>query len=198
MRPSGSSRLARHSRRPALAMIGASVSRFVLAGVGVAAILYSVIGVGVIRAILRSPGAIPPRTAEDRMMLRRFAVVGSRRSDRHHDRQWDLRGNPTSGTAGPVGSADRRNPLPAAGVDLPSAAILLRWAGSFALVTVLTIVLVPVHAQVGAADAWFVIPTFGCTRGGLGDVRVQSARSTISLARSRINRLSVTDRRSKT
>jgi hypothetical protein len=35
--------------------------------------------------------------------------------------------------------------------------------GLFCAVSVLTLVLVPVHAQVGAAAAWFVLPTFGCT-----------------------------------
>ena len=35
--------------------------------------------------------------------------------------------------------------------------------GLFALIPLLTLVLVPVHAQFGTADAWFVIPTFGCS-----------------------------------
>jgi hypothetical protein len=60
-----------------------TVARIVLVGVAAAGIVYLAIGVGVIRAIVRSPGAVPPRTPEHRIIMRRFVwavvaeVVGS-------------------------------------------------------------------------------------------------------------------------
>src|ERR1700750_3329833 len=56
-------------------MIGTSVARLLLIAVIVAVIVYLAIGVGVIRALRRSPGVIPPRTPEHRVMLRRYAYV---------------------------------------------------------------------------------------------------------------------------
>ena len=119
----------------ALTMIGASVGRLVLASVVIATIAYLVIGVGVIRAILRSPGGVPPRTAEDRVMLRRLVPLDRLIVGIHF---------------------------------LPLARIFrvpryYAMGGLFSLASVLTLVLVPAHAQVGAAAAWFVIPTLGCS-----------------------------------
>jgi len=146
----------------ALTMIGAPVSRFVLAGVIVAAILQLVFGVGVIRAILRSPGAIPPRTTDDRSMLRRFAVVGVGEV---------IAIMTVNGFCAVTQHLELLVPfdLLIVGIHFLPLARIFRvpryyfTGGLFALVPILTIVLVPVHTQVGAADAWFVIPTFGCS-----------------------------------
>jgi hypothetical protein len=146
----------------ALTMMGAQVSRLVLASVGIAAILLLAISVGVIRAILRSPGAIPTRTIEDRTMLRRFAVVGVAEV---------LAIMVVNGICAVTQHLELLVPLDLliVGIHFLPLAWIFRvpryyfMGGLFALVPALTIVLVPVHAQVGAADAWFVIPTFGCS-----------------------------------
>jgi hypothetical protein len=146
----------------ALITIGAPVPRFVLASVVVAAILHLVIGVGVIRAILRCPGVIPPRTADDRTMLRRFAVVGAAEV---------IAIMVVNGICAVTQHLELLVPLDLliVGIHFLPLAQIFRvpryyfLGGLFALVPALTIVLIPVHAQVGAADAWFVIPTFGCS-----------------------------------
>ena len=58
-----------------LTMIGTPVSRRLLVGGLIAVAVYVAGGVGVIRAILRTPGAIPPRSAEERIVMRRFVPV---------------------------------------------------------------------------------------------------------------------------
>jgi len=146
----------------ALTTIGAPVSRFVLASVIVAAILHLAIGVGVIRAILRSRGAIPPRTLEDRTMLRRFAVVGVGEV---------IAIMVVNGVCAVSQHLELLIPLDLliVGIHFLPLARIFRvpryyFTGAlFVLVPALTIVLVPVHAQFGAADSWFVIPTFGCS-----------------------------------
>ncbi|MGZ4836059.1 MAG: hypothetical protein ACXVZZ_10530 [Terriglobales bacterium] len=146
----------------ALITIGAPVPQFVLASVVVAAILQLVIGVRVIRAILRSPGAIPPRTTEDRTMLRRFAVVGVGEV---------IAIMVVNGICAVTQHLELLVPLDLliVGIHFLPLARVFRvpryyfTGGLFALVSMLTLVLVPAHAQVGAADAWFVIPTFGCS-----------------------------------
>jgi hypothetical protein len=145
-----------------LTMIGASVARFVLASVIIAAILHLAIGVGVIRAILRAPGAIPPRTADDRIMLRRFAVVGVGEV---------IAIMIVNGFCAVTQHLELLVPfdLLIVGIHFLPLARIFRvpryyfMGGLFALVPILTIVLLPVQTQVGAADAWFVVPTFGCT-----------------------------------
>jgi len=146
----------------ALTMIGATVSRLVLASVLVAAILLLAIGVGVIRATLRASGAIPLRTTEDRIMLRRFAVVGAAEV---------IAIMVVNGICAVTQHLELLVPLDLliVGIHFLPLARIFRvpryyvMGGLFALVPVLTVVLVPVHAQFGAADAWFVIPTFGCS-----------------------------------
>ena len=146
----------------ALITIGAPVPRLVLASVVIAAILFLVTGVGVIRAILRSPGAIPPRTTDDRTMLRRFAVVGAAEV---------LAIMVVNGICAVTQHLELLVPLDLliVGIHFLPLARVFRvpryyfMGGLFALVPLLTVVLIPVHAQVGAADAWFVIPTFGCS-----------------------------------
>ena len=146
----------------ALTMIGASLPRFVLASVLVGGILYLAIGAGVIRAILRSASAVLPRTLEDRTMLRRFAWVGAA----------EVIGiMVVNGICAVTQHLELLVPLDLmiVGIHFLPLARIFRvpryylLGALFALVPVLTIVLVPVHAQVGAADAWFVIPTFGCS-----------------------------------
>jgi len=146
----------------ALTMIGAPVSRFVLASVVIAAILHLAIGVGGIRAILRSPGAIPPRTIEDRTLLRRFAVVGVGEV---------IAIMVVNGICAVTQHLELLVPLDLliVGIHFLPLARIFRvpryyfTGGLFALIPLLTLVLVPVHAQFGTADAWFVIPTFGCS-----------------------------------
>jgi hypothetical protein len=145
-----------------LTMIGVPVPRLVLVSVVLAAILHLAIGVGVIRAILRSPGAIPPRTTEDRVMLRRFVPVVIVEV---------IAIMVVNGICAVTQHLELLVPLDLLIVGihfLPLARIFrvpryYAMGGLFCLVTVLTLVLIPVHAQVGAAAAWFVIPTFGCT-----------------------------------
>jgi len=146
----------------ALITIGTTVPRFALASVVAAAILLLVIGVGLIRAVLRSPGAIPPRTTEDRTMLRRFAAVGAAEV---------IAIMIVNGVCAVTQHLELLVPLDLliVGIHFLPLARIFRvpryyfLGGLFALVPVLTMVLVPVHAQVGAADAWFVVPTFGCS-----------------------------------
>jgi hypothetical protein len=145
-----------------LTMIGTSVARLVLASVVIAAILHLAIGVGVIRAILRSPGAIPPRTTEDRVMLRRFIPVVIAEV---------IAIMVVNGICAVTQHLELLVPLDLliVGIHFVPLARIFRvpryytMGGLFCLITVLTLVLVPVHAQVGAAAAWFVIPTFGCS-----------------------------------
>jgi hypothetical protein len=125
-------------------------------------IVYIAGAVGVIRAILRSPGAMPPRGEKERTMLRRFIpvviaeVVGIMAVNAICviTQHFEL-----------IAPLD----LLIVGIHFLPLAWIFRvpryyWMGAlFCLAPVLTLVLVPVHAQVGAADAWFVVPTFGCT-----------------------------------
>jgi hypothetical protein len=146
----------------ALTMIGASVGRLVLASVVIATIAYLVIGVGVIRAILRSPGGVPPRTAEDRVMLRRFVPVVVAEV---------FAIMVVNGICAVTQHLELLVPLDLLIVGihfLPLARIFrvpryYAMGGLFSLASMLTLVLVPEHAQVGAAAAWFVIPTLGCS-----------------------------------
>ena len=145
-----------------LIMIGTAIARIVLAGVLIAVIAFIAIGVGVIRGILRSPGAAPPRTAEGRIMMRRFVpvvvaevvaimVVNSICAVTQH--------------------LELLVPLDLLIVGIHF--LPLAWifgvpryyvtGGLFCLVIALTLGLIPAKMQIGAAAAWFVIPTFGCT-----------------------------------
>lgn len=145
-----------------LTMIGTPAARLVLTSVIIAAIVYLAIGIGMIRAVPRASGPVPPRTAEDRVVLRRFVpvviaevvaimVVNSVCAVTEH--------------------LELLVPLDLLIVGihfLPLARIFQvpRYyvtGGLFCLVSVLTLVLVPTQVQVGAAASWFVIPTFGCT-----------------------------------
>ena len=145
-----------------LTMIGTSVARLALASVVIASIAYLVMGVGVIHAILRSPGATPPRAAEDRIMLRRFIPVVVAEV---------IAIIVVNGICAVTQHLELITPLDLliVGIHFLPLAWVFRvpryyWMGAlFCLAPVLTIVLVPVHAQVGAADAWFVVSTFGCT-----------------------------------
>jgi hypothetical protein len=145
-----------------LTMISTSLARLVLASVVIAAIAYIVTGAGVIRAILRSPGATPPRTAEDRIMLRRFVPVVAAEV---------IAIMVVNGICAVTQHLELITPLDLliVGIHFLPLARIFRvpryyWMGAlFGLAPVLTLILVPLHTQVGAADAWFVIPTFGCT-----------------------------------
>jgi hypothetical protein len=171
-----------------LTMIGAPVPRFVLASVVIAAILHLAVGIGMIRAILRSPGAIPSRTTEDRVMLRRFVpvVIGE-----------VVAIMVVNGICAVTQQLELLVPLDLliVGIHFVPLARIFRvpryyaMGGLFCLVTVLTLVLVPAHAQVGAAAAWFVIPTFGCSAVAwataamnLREVRQSIPRSTVDQA----------------
>jgi len=144
-----------------LALIGTSAARFALAGVSIAVIIFLVIGIGVLRAVLRSPNA-SARTAEGQVMARRF--------------KWVVIGEVAAimivnGIASAMQYFQLIAPLDIliVGIHFFPLASLFRvpryyWMGGlFCAVTVLTLVLVPAHAQVGAADAWLVWPTFGCS-----------------------------------
>ena len=145
-----------------LTMIGTPAAQLALASVVIAAILHLVIGAGMIRAILRSPGAIPPRTTEDRVMLRRFVPVVIAEV---------IAIMVVNGICAVTQHLELLVPLDLLIVGihfLPLARIFrvpryYAMGGLFALVAVLTLVLVPAHTQVGAAAAWFVIPTLGCS-----------------------------------
>jgi hypothetical protein len=144
-----------------LTMIGTAVARLVLASVVIATIAYLVASVEVIRVTLRLPGD-PPRTPEVRVMLRRFytTVVAE-----------VIAIMVVNGICAGMQHVELCAPLDLliVGIHFLPLAWIFRvpryyWMGGlFCLATVLTLVLFPVHAQVGAADAWFVIPTFGCT-----------------------------------
>jgi hypothetical protein len=145
-----------------LVMIGTSIARIVLVGVLIALVVYIAGGVGVILAVRRSPGAAPQRTAEDRVMLRRFVPVVVAEV---------LAIMIVNGICAVMQHLELLTPLDLliVGIHFLPLAWIFRvpryyWMGGlFCLVTVLTLVLVPLNAQVGAAAAWFVIPTFGCT-----------------------------------
>jgi hypothetical protein len=144
-----------------LALIGTSAARFALAGVSIAVIIFLAIGIGVLRAVLRSPNA-SARTAQGQAMARRF--------------KWVVIGEVAAimivnGIASAMQYFQLIAPLDIliVGIHFFPLASLFRvpryyWMGGlFCAVTVLTLMLVPAHAQVGAADAWLVWPTFGCS-----------------------------------
>ncbi len=145
-----------------LIMIGTATTRIVLAGVLIAVIAYIAIGAAVIRAIPRSPGAATLRTAEGRVMLRRFytTVIAE-----------VIAIMVVNGICAVTQHLELLVPLDLliVGVHfLPLAWIfgVPRYyvtGGLFFLVIALTLGLIPVQLQIGAADAWFVIPTLGCT-----------------------------------
>jgi hypothetical protein len=144
-----------------LALIGTSAARFALAGVSIATIIFLAVGVGVLRAVLRTPG-VAARTTEGQIMARRF--------------KWVVIGEVAAimivnGIASAMQYFQLIAPLDIliVGIHFFPLASLFRvpryyWMGGFfCAVTVLTLVLVPAHAQVGAAGAWLVWPTFGCS-----------------------------------
>jgi hypothetical protein len=145
-----------------LIMIGSPIARLVLAGVVIGAIVYVAIGVGIIRAILRSSGAVSPRTAEERLVLRRFVPVVIAEV---------VAIMIVNGICAATEHLELLVPLDLliVGIHFLPLARIFRvpryyvMGGLFCLASVLTLVLVPERAQVGAAAAWFVIPTFGCT-----------------------------------
>ena len=145
-----------------LVMIGTSVTRFALAVVTIAAVVYLAIGVGVLRGVLRSHGVMTPRAAEREVMVRRF--------------KWVVIGEViaimvVNGVCAVTQHLELIVPLDLLVVGihfLPLASIFrvprYHWTGwLFCAVSVLTLVLVPAKVQVGAAAGWFVLPTFGCT-----------------------------------
>ena len=143
-------------------MIGTSVARIVLIAVIVAVIAYLSIGVGVIRALRSSPGTIPPRTPEHRLMLRRYAyvVIGEVVAI--------MVGNTVCAVMQRVELIVPLDLLIVGIHFLPLAAIFrmpryYTMGALFCVVSLGTVVLIPAQAQIGAAASWFVIPTFGCT-----------------------------------
>ncbi len=145
-----------------LVMIGTPAARFVLVGVIVAVLAYVAIGVGVIHAVVRIPSASAPRTPEERVVMRRFV--------------WIVIAEVVAIMAvnGVCAATQHLEPLVPLDVlivgihFLPLASLFkvsryYAMGGLFSLVSVLTLVLVPVSTQIGAAAAWFVIPTLGCT-----------------------------------
>jgi len=146
----------------ALVMIGTSIARLALIAVIVAVIGYLAIGVGVVRALRRSPGVVPPRTPEHRVMLRRFAYV--------------VIGEVAAIIVANTICAVMRRVELIVPVDLlivgihflPLASIFrmpryYTMGALFCVVCLGTVVLIPAQTQIGAAASWFVIPTFGCT-----------------------------------
>ncbi|HEY2842026.1 MAG TPA: hypothetical protein VGJ09_00185 [Bryobacteraceae bacterium] len=145
-----------------LVMVGTPVARLALIAVIVAVIAYLAIGVGTIRALRRSPGAIPPRTPEHRLMLRRYAYVV-------------IAEVAAIMVANIVCAVMRRVELIVpldlliVGIHfLPLASIFrmpryYTMGALFCIVCLGTVMLIPARVQVGAAASWFVIPTFGCT-----------------------------------
>ncbi len=144
-----------------LAMIGTPLARIVLVGVLLAVTVYIAGGVAVIRVTLRLPSD-PPRTPEVRVMLRRFYLVVIAEVIAIMVANGICAGTQHLELCAPLD-------LLIVGIHFLPLAWIFRvpryyWMGGlFCLASVLTLVLVPVHAQVGAADAWFVIPTFACT-----------------------------------
>ncbi len=145
-----------------LVMIGTSAARFVLVGVVIAAMAYVVIGVGMIRTIRRIPAAITARTPKERVILRRFVyiVIGE-----------VVAIMIVNAVCAITQHLELLVPLDVLIVGihfLPLASLFkvpryYTMGGLFSLVSVLTLVFVPVSTQIGAAAAWFVIPTLGCT-----------------------------------
>ncbi|MBZ5634332.1 MAG: hypothetical protein LAO55_14520 [Acidobacteriia bacterium] len=145
-----------------LIMIGTAITRIVLAGVFIAVIAYITIGAAVIRTILRFPGAIPPRSEEERVAMRRFVPVVVAEV---------IAIMLVNVICGVTQHVELLVPLDLLIVGIHF--LPLAWifqvpryyvmGGLFCLVILLTLVLVPAKAQVGAAASWFVIPTFGCT-----------------------------------
>jgi hypothetical protein len=145
-----------------LMMIGTSVARIVLMAVLVAVAVFVAGGVRVIRDVLRSPGAIPPHTAEGRIMMRRFVPVVIAEV---------IAIMVVNGICAVTQHLELLVPLDLLIVGihfLPLAWIFgvpryYATGGLFCLVIALTLLLIPAQTQIGAAAAWFVIPTFGCT-----------------------------------
>ena len=144
-----------------LSMIGTTVSRQVLIAVIIITAVLVAIGVAVLRRMMQLPGALPPRSAEDRVMLRRFVYVVAAE---------------TIGimVANSVCVAIQRLefivPLDIAivGIHFMPLARLFKVPRYYATgllffgVAALTLVFVPAHAQVGQAIGWFVLPSLGC------------------------------------
>jgi hypothetical protein len=145
-----------------LTMIGTSVARMVLAGVLLAAAAYIAGGIGVIRSIRRSPGAMPPRSADGRIMMGRFIPVVIAEVAAIMV---------VNGICAATQHLELLVPLDLLIVGihfLPLAWIFgvpryYLMGGLFCLVVILTLGLVPGQTQIGSAAAWFALPTFGCT-----------------------------------
>jgi hypothetical protein len=171
-----------------LTMIGTPLARIVLVGVLLAVATYIAGGVGVIRVARRLPGD-PPRTPEVRVMLRRFYLTVIAEV---------IAIMVVNGICAVTQHLELLVPLDLliVGIHFLPLAWIFRvpryyWMGGlFCLTTVLTLVLVPVHAQVGAAAAWFVIPTFGCTLVAWATAAFNLREVTISLSAHDINRSS--------
>lgn len=171
-----------------LAMIGTPLARIVLVGVLLALAVYIAGGVGVIRVTLRLPGD-PPRTPEVRVMLRRFYLVVTVEV---------IAIMVVNGICAGTQHLELLVPLDLliVGIHFLPLAWIFRvpryyWMGGlFCLVIAFTLVLIPVHAQVGAADAWFVIPTFGCTLVAWATAAFNLREVTISLSAHDTNRSS--------
>jgi len=118
-------------------------------------------GVGVIRVALRLPGD-PPRTPEVRVMLRRFYLVVIAEV---------IAIMVVNGICAVTQHLELLVPLDLliVGIHFLPLAWIFRvpryycMGGLFCLVIALTLGLIPAQMQIGAAAAWFVIPTFGCT-----------------------------------
>ena len=164
-----------------LTMIGTAVARIVLVGVLFAVAVYIAGGARVIRSILRSPGGIPPRSAEERIVMRRFAPVVVAEV---------IAIMVVNGICAVTQHLELLVPLDLLIVGIHF--LPLAWifgvpryyvmGGLFCLVIALTLGLIPVHLQIGAAAAWFVIPTFGCTLVAWGTAAFNLREVTISLA----------------
>lgn len=144
-----------------IVMIGASVPRWVLPGVVIAAAVYIAIGVRVIRGALRLPGAVPPRSAEERVMMRRFIrvviveVIAI------------MAGNTVFAVMQRLEFIVPLDLLIVGVHFLPLAAIFqapryYALGGLFCVVSVLTPLLIPAGTHVGDTGAWYVVPSFGC------------------------------------
>ncbi len=159
-----------------LAMIGTSAARIVLAALAVAVLVYVAIGIGVIRAVVRSPGAVPPRTPEGRIMTRRFVYVVVA------EVAAIMVANAILAIARHVDAIVPMDVL-IVGIHFLPLARLFRvpryytMGALFCIVSLLVLALVPANTQIGSAAAWFALPALGLHSRGVGDCRVQSARS---------------------
>jgi hypothetical protein len=138
----------------------AAAWQLLLVTVGVAVVLMA-IGIGVLRGVLRLPGAMPARTPEERAIFRRFLRVG-------------IAEFLAFMVLNPVCVILHRPELivpldvTIVGVHFLPLARIFRvpryypLGALFCSMAILTLLIFPENAQVGNAIAWYVVPGLGC------------------------------------